>query len=343
MEYDCIIIGAGIGGLASALKLTSFGKKILVLERQSKPGGFVNTFKRNGFTFESAIHCIDALGKDGEIRKYLKEFDIEDKIEFIELENFAHIIYPEYNFILDFKRQNLLEFLNTNFPHEKNNILRLFNYLNKFYKEFDNFSESNLPIWIRAVGSLFFYPKLVKISKLTVRELFKKFIKDEKLFAILADLWKFIGIPPSKASALYFLLIFRGYYLEPTSYIRGGSSELIKIIVEKIKECGGDIIFNTEVKKIITDKGKKVKGVITDTKEFKAKTVISNANSIDTLTKLIDNDKVKEKYNWILNLEKSLSAFQVYLGLSTTTKKLGLNCPMLFINTTYDHEKSFLD
>ncbi|MDD4183385.1 MAG: FAD-dependent oxidoreductase, partial [Candidatus Omnitrophica bacterium] len=34
MECDAIVIGAGAGGLASALKLSSKGKKVLVIERQ---------------------------------------------------------------------------------------------------------------------------------------------------------------------------------------------------------------------------------------------------------------------------------------------------------------------
>ncbi|MFZ2602947.1 MAG: FAD-dependent oxidoreductase, partial [Candidatus Omnitrophota bacterium] len=39
MKYDCIIIGAGVGGLTAALKLSQSGMKVLVIEKQPIPGG----------------------------------------------------------------------------------------------------------------------------------------------------------------------------------------------------------------------------------------------------------------------------------------------------------------
>ena len=94
MTYDAIVIGAGVGGLASALKLSANGKKVLVIERQPIPGGCATAFTRKGFTFESAMHCISTLGQDGEVRGFLEEFGIDKMVDFIELKDFCRIIYP---------------------------------------------------------------------------------------------------------------------------------------------------------------------------------------------------------------------------------------------------------
>ena len=45
MKYDYIIVGAGIGGLSAGLNLAFNNKKVLVLEKNSLPGGLVTTFK----------------------------------------------------------------------------------------------------------------------------------------------------------------------------------------------------------------------------------------------------------------------------------------------------------
>ena len=52
-DFDVIIIGSGIGGLCSGALLASRGKKVLICEAHSKPGGVAHSFSRSGYTFES--------------------------------------------------------------------------------------------------------------------------------------------------------------------------------------------------------------------------------------------------------------------------------------------------
>ena len=46
-HYDAVIIGAGMSGLAAAVRLGMFGRKVLVLERHNAPGG-LNSFYARG-------------------------------------------------------------------------------------------------------------------------------------------------------------------------------------------------------------------------------------------------------------------------------------------------------
>jgi all-trans-retinol 13,14-reductase len=51
-KYDAIIIGSGLGGLTTAAILAKEGKKVLVLERHFKGGGFTHVFKRKKYEWD---------------------------------------------------------------------------------------------------------------------------------------------------------------------------------------------------------------------------------------------------------------------------------------------------
>jgi len=54
-KYDAIIIGAGLGGLTAGAKLAKEGKKVLLIEQHTIPGGCATTFKRKDFSRFIAI------------------------------------------------------------------------------------------------------------------------------------------------------------------------------------------------------------------------------------------------------------------------------------------------
>jgi len=343
MKYDAIIIGAGAAGLTCALKLSAEGKRVLVLERQIIPGGYATTFTRKGFTFESSIHCVDGLEEGGQVRDFLEETGVAQGIEFIQLNSFARIIYPEHDFILDFNRDNFVTILQEKFPQEKNNIKKLFCFFDDFYAQFDRWSASGMPGALKIILGPVIYPKFLKTSFYTIKQLLDGYLKDEELKAVLTDIWRFMGLAPSRVSALYFLLVFRGYYYNHNFSIKGGFDQIFQHMVKKIEENGSRVIFNTTVTKIISDKSGRVHSVLTDkNEEFQANAVISNANAIDTLTRILDNELIKGQYfSKISSLEKSISATQLYLGLSIPAKELGMNNFMFSINPTYNHDDNF--
>ena len=119
MVYDAIIIGAGVGGLFSALELAVKGKKVLLLERQAVPGGVVTSFKRKGFTFEAAAHIVDALADQGEVREILEDLGVAAKINFIPMQEFGRVIYPEHDLVIKADFDNLRALLKEKFSHEE--------------------------------------------------------------------------------------------------------------------------------------------------------------------------------------------------------------------------------
>jgi len=341
-DYDVIVIGAGMAGLTCALSLSAEGKKVLVLEKQPVPGGVATSFKRKGFKFEASLHFVDALAGGEEVREFLDKHGVSQKIEFIELKEFGRVIYPEHDFIVGNDFESLKSWCKNNFPQEDKGIERFFADM-KFSVEFDSFMDSKLPLLFKFIISPVFYRSIITTSCLTLEQFIEDRIKDKKLAAILGTIWGFTGLPPGELSAFYFLIVLRGCWGAKTAFVKGGFNRLFEAIVERIREYGSEVRFNSSVKQIITDGGKRAQGVVTDKgEEIKGDAVISNANCIDTLCRLIDSPALRDSYVKKLSpMQKSISALTLYLGLDVPAKVVGMNNFLLSINTTYDHAQSY--
>lgn len=71
MSYDVIVIGSGIGGLTTAgLLARAAGKRVLVLERHTEPGGLTHTFRRDGASWDVGVHYIGQVGPGSRARAY---------------------------------------------------------------------------------------------------------------------------------------------------------------------------------------------------------------------------------------------------------------------------------
>lgn len=63
MKYEVVIIGSGLGGLVCAHILSKAGKRVLVLEKNSQPGGCLQSYRRDGLTFDTGFHYVGGLGE----------------------------------------------------------------------------------------------------------------------------------------------------------------------------------------------------------------------------------------------------------------------------------------
>lgn len=89
-EYDVIIVGAGIGGLTCGAALAKAGKKVLICEQYTQPGGYVTSFHRNGFTFDGGLQ---SFSSNGLVFPILKELGLYDRVQFVRAN--CQIITPD--------------------------------------------------------------------------------------------------------------------------------------------------------------------------------------------------------------------------------------------------------
>src|SRR5512137_1886826 len=55
-----VVIGAGFGGLAAAIRLGARGFDVTVLDRLDQPGGRASVFRQDGFTFDAGPTIVTA-------------------------------------------------------------------------------------------------------------------------------------------------------------------------------------------------------------------------------------------------------------------------------------------
>ena len=60
-KQDVIIIGSGLGGLLCAYLLARAGKQVLVLEQGRAPGGCMQSYQRQGLTYDTGLHYVGGL------------------------------------------------------------------------------------------------------------------------------------------------------------------------------------------------------------------------------------------------------------------------------------------
>ena len=97
MKYDIIIIGAGLGGLTAGAKLSKEGKKVLLIEQHSCPGGCATTFRRGDLTFEVGLHEMDGLSPGDMKTRIFTELDVFGNIEFVKIPEFYHFVSDHLN------------------------------------------------------------------------------------------------------------------------------------------------------------------------------------------------------------------------------------------------------
>ena len=76
MKYDVIIIGSGLGGLECGYILARQGKRVLILEQGSQPGGCLQSYKRKGLSFDTGFHYVGGLGEGESLHSVFKYLNL---------------------------------------------------------------------------------------------------------------------------------------------------------------------------------------------------------------------------------------------------------------------------
>ncbi len=310
--FDIIIIGSGLGGLVCANILLKEGYKVLVLEKNNKLGGNLQTFSRDKRIFDTGVHYIGSL-EEGEVLykifdylgiiKELKLKKMDEKFDLISFDNDPNE-YPvsqgKENFI-----NNLLEF----FPEEKQSLQKYMELVQEYVNHF--------PLHNLKSGNFYLEENIEIIGK-KADEVINSITQNEKLRAVLSGINFLYAGEKDKTPFYIHALILNTYIKSSWRCVKGGS-QIAKLLGKKIKEKGGKIVKNAEVENIFME-DEEVKYLQTsDGRKFYARRFISNIDAKKTV-KLMKGEEIKKSFQKrIFNNKDTISSFSLFLTLKPGT------------------------
>ena len=292
MIYDTIVVGGGAAGLTAAAYLANSGHSTLLLEKELRCGGLVNTFIRDGFTFDGGIRALDdagvlfpmlkQLGIEIEFVKNRVSVGIEDQV--IEIDSDQNLqdyelllkqLYPENEeeisaIIADI--QQIMRYMDIQYGI--NNPLFL-----DFKEDRDYFLRKVLP-WVFKYALT--YSKVNKKNQ-PVEAYMQKFTKNQALIDIITQ--HFFTATPAYF-ALSYLSLYQDYH-----YPKSGTGIFSQKLTDYIQQHGGEIRTGTAVESI--NLAKKTVST-TDNQHFSYRYLVWAADQ-KTLYQLIDMEGLIEQ------------------------------------------------
>ncbi len=308
-----IVIGAGFGGLAAALRLRKKGYEVIVLDKQDKLGGRGYVYKRKGFTYDAGPTVITA------------PFLIEELFALFDrkMDNYLKLVpvEPWYNIRFDdgtsFRYGGTFEA--TLAEIEKFSPDDVYGYKKLFAKcknIFDiGFTELGDHAFLSARSMIAVAPAMIKLeSYLTVYQVVSRYIKNEKLRQVFTFHPLLVGGNPFNTTSIYALI----HYLEREFgvwYAMGGTGSIINALAQLMLEVGVKVHTNCTVAKIITSQGRAIGVETTDGTVHNADLVVSNADPPFVYKNLLSAaDRKKWTDRRVEQMQYSMGLFVLYFG-----------------------------
>ena len=344
-DYDAIVIGSGIGGLASAAMLAKHGnRKVLVLERHYTPGGYTHVFHRPGYDWDVGVHYVGGMEPGTTVRRIFD--DITDgRVEWADMgEVYDRVVIDGDAYDLPKGRRNLRNSLVARFPAEEAAIDAYFEAVRSAVSSSLQYNTAKtLPGPVAAVAGPVMRRSFLRWSDRTTREVLEELTDDQRLIGVLTAQFGDYGLPPAQSSFAIHALVashyFRGGY-----YPVGGSAVIAESIIPVIERAGGTVLINAEVAEVVVEDGRAV-GVrmAADGRVLRAPVIISDAGVINTFARLVPQAEA-ERAGLLDDLEQvtpSIGHLCLYLGFEETAEDLDLPRHNLWIYPDEDHDRTF--
>ncbi len=309
-----IVIGAGFGGLALAIRLQSAGIQTTIIEARDKPGGRGYHWNRQGFVYDAGPTVVT----DPPCLQELWELSGNDMAEDVTLDP----VFPFY-------RLNWPDGTNFDYSNDDVGLRKEIAKLNADdidgYNRFLEYSEGVYNEGYVKLGSASFLdftsmikaaPALMKYQAWrSVYSIVSKYVKNEKLREALSFHTLLVGGNPMSTSSIYALI----HKIEKDGgvwFARGGTNKLVYGMVALFERLGGVVRLNDPAVEITTT-GDRATGVVTQSGwRGSADAVASNGDLLHNYAKLLKNHPRGQKAAKSLKRKRwSPSLFVVHFGL----------------------------
>jgi phytoene desaturase len=312
-----IVIGAGFGGLALAIRLQSAGVETTVVEARDRPGGRAYVWEKEGFTFDAGPtvitdpDCLDQLWR-------LSGHDMRDDVTLLPVMPFYRLHWPDgtqFDYSND-EAQLRAEIAKLE-PADVVGYHRFLDYSAGVYTE--GYEKLGHVAFLDFKSMLAAAPSLAKYQAWrSVYDVVSSYIRNEKLREAFSFHSLLVGGNPMTTSAIYALI----HKLEKDGgvwFAKGGTNALIRGMVTHFERLGGTLVLGDPVERIDTV-GDRATGVTTKSGlRFEADAVASNADLMHSYRDLLAGHKRGPRRAAALTRKRwSPSLFLVHFGIEGT-------------------------
>lgn len=291
-RWDAIVVGSGLGGLATAAYLAAAGRKTLLLERYTTLGGTSHVFSRRGqWEFDCGVHYMSHCGPDGIVTAMMRGIGIDDRIHWLPMDQsgFDRIIGPGFELATpvgwDAYEANLIDA----FPGERKSVRRFHNLMRRIGEAHDRndmTTAGGMARWAARSGRGAAFMALPYGATLAALG-----ISPRMAYALSVQSGA-VACSPTVLPTAAMAAFFQDYIGTGSYYPRGGGQILVAGFAAVITAHGGAIRTHSEVSEILLDDGR-VQGVrLSDGEVLSSAVVVSNADIIKTYTDLIGVERL---------------------------------------------------
>jgi len=343
-EVDAIVIGSGIGGLGVAALLAGRGgKRVLVLERYAKAGGFTHIFKRKSWDWDVGLHYVGEVHRPESTLRRLFDEITGGRLEWRAMGGvYDTVVVGDRRFEFVAGRTAWRDRMVGYFPAEEAAIDRYLELVADTARGARGyFGAKALPGPAAAVAGPFMRRGFLRHASRTVAEVLDELTDDELLKTVLTTQYGDYGLTPKRASFGIHAMV-ANHYFRGAAYPVGGSSRIAAEIIPEIENAGGDVVVGAEVREVLVEGGRTVGVVMDDDRELRAPVIISDAGVPNTVHRLLpDGTPGRRALASVLQrVPPSMSHICLYVGLDASDAELGLGTSNLWVFPGTDHDAS---
>ena len=273
-----VVIGAGFGGLAAAIRLAARGHQVTILEKRDQPGGRAYVYRQDGFTFDGGPTVITAPWLFADLFALAGQ-RMEDHVRLVPVDPFYRIFFPDgthFDYSGDAAR---MEAEIRRLGAGEADVVGYREFLHRseriFAKGFSELATAPFLSWRDMVRIA---PDLIRLeSYRTVYGFVARHVRDEKLRQVLSFHPLLVGGNPFQTTSIYALI----HYLERewgVWYAMGGTGAVVAALSRLFTDLGGTLRLDSEVAQILTGSGRATGVRLTTGEEIAADVVVCNAD-----------------------------------------------------------------